>query len=217
MLNRFLLSVSIVAFLGLSHSAQGDILLSEVLFDAGGNDTGAEWVELYNSGPSAVDLSLFSLGHGGSDYTYGTYQLSGLLGAGAYGVVGGPISGVGNGDPVYLLEQEFSPSLQNAGAVADGVALFDVTAASITSTTIPIDVVIYGDGPNASNLIDETGNPGLVDVGDVGGGISIFFDGSGWNSGTPTPGTGSLSVPEPTSAAVLLGATCLAMIRRNRK
>lgn len=48
----------------------------------------------------------------------------------------------------------FSPDLQNTGSAGDGVALFDVPAASITGSTVPVDAVIYG--PNNNNgLIDE--------------------------------------------------------------
>lgn len=218
MCNRLFVSVSFVLCFGLSQFAQADILISEVLYDPAAGDAGNEWVELYNSGPAPIDLSSFSFGYGGSDYTYGTYQLSGVLPAGEYGVVGGPNSNATNGNPVFLLAQEFVPGIQNAGAVADGLALFDITAGLITSTTVPIDVVIYGNGPNGSNLIDETGNPGLVDVGDAGGGSSIFFDGSGWDIGTPTPGTGSFAgVPEPGTAIFLLGASGLLAVRRRRK
>ena len=42
--------------------AQGAVLLSEVLYNESGSDTGGEFYELYNSGSTAVDLSNWKIG-----------------------------------------------------------------------------------------------------------------------------------------------------------
>jgi hypothetical protein len=163
-------------------------VLAEVFYDPQGADDGAEWIVIYNRTASAVDLSNFSIGYGGSDYATNTAQLSGALAADECHVVGGPGSTVENGNPVYDQTLNFSPDLQNSGPAADGIALFDVPAASITVNTVPIDAVLYGEN-NTSNLIDETGSPGMPDIGDAASGQSIERTGlDTWiYNATPSP------------------------------
>ncbi len=171
------------------------LLLSEVFYDrAGGSDDGYEWVELYHSGTGTIDLSLFSLGNGGTSYTSSTVQLSGTIEPGEVFVVGGPTSDADNGNPIYDQTVDFSPDFQNSGSTGDGVALFNVPAVAITASTVPIDAVIYG--PNNDNgLIDETGSANPPEVGDAPGGSSIERTdlGGSWQiQGSPTPNTSPL-------------------------
>jgi hypothetical protein len=167
----------------------GSLVLSEVMYDPSGADAGFEWVELKNAGTQAIDLSTFSLGYGGGDYTDGTAQLAGTVAPGAAFVVGGPASDGSNGNPVYDLVLDFTPDLQNAGTVGDGLALFAVTADQITATTVPVDAVVYGPN-NDSGLIDETGIASAPDVGDAPAGSSIerLTAGGTWQiQAVPTP------------------------------
>ncbi|MEE8525598.1 MAG: lamin tail domain-containing protein [Thermoanaerobaculia bacterium] len=135
------------------------LILSEVFINPDGADDGFEWVEIYNSGSVAIDLSQFSLGNGGTSYTYSTVQLSGTLQPGATWVVGGPSTDASNGNPAYDQVLNFSPDFQNSGSTSagDGVALFNVPEAAITGSTVPIDAIIYG-ADNSNGLIDETGS-----------------------------------------------------------
>ncbi|BCX47823.1 endonuclease [Haloferula helveola] len=169
----------------------GQLILSEVYYDHVGSDNGYEWVEIANVGTTTVDLSTWSLGWGGSDYTYGTLQLSGTIAPGATFVVGGPISDPVNANPTYDLAIDFDPDIQNGGASADGIALFDVVAEDIKAASIPVDAVIYA-GTNTNNLLDETGNPGATDVADVTNGWSIQridLEGTWAQNEFPSPGT----------------------------
>ncbi len=175
------------------------LILSEVLYDAAGSDDGLEWIEIYNAGSSAVDLSGYSLGWGGSDYTYGVLQLSGTIQPGATFVVGGPTSSSSNGSPAYDQVANFSPDVQNSGSTADGVALFDVPAAQVTGSTVPIDAVVYG-GSNTNGLIDETGSANAPEVGDAPSGSSIErLDLAGtWHiQSAPTPNSTPFGGPAP--------------------
>lgn len=79
-------------FSGVSQANAG-LILSEVMYDPSSSDDGYEWVELFNNSANMIDLSDFSLGWGGSDYTYGTMQLGGSVASGDYFVIGGPSSG----------------------------------------------------------------------------------------------------------------------------
>lgn len=158
----------------------GDPQLAEIFYDAEGADDTAEWVKLHNPGPAPIDLSGYALGWGGTDYAYGTLQLSGTLAAGACVVVGAQPDGAAG------LAADFAPDLQNSGPTADGVALFAGDAAAIDATTVPIDVVLYGES-NDSGLLDESGAPGEVDVADAPPGSSLRRQGDGWVVGAPQP------------------------------
>jgi hypothetical protein len=195
------------------------LVISEVLYDPDGGDDKREWIELFNGTAGVIDLSEWSIGWGGSDYTYGTLQLTGTINPATYFVVGGPTSDLSNSSPSYSLAFDISPDLQNSGTIADGLALFHSLASSITKVTVPFFSVIYG-GVNSSNLIDHTGSVGAVDVGDAPTGQSIEFLGEAWiiNS-SPNPGSGSLStatVPVP-SALWLLGSGLLGLVGIKRK
>jgi hypothetical protein len=142
------------------------ILISEVYYDHPDQDSGYEWVKLYNGTTQHVILDGYSLGWGGTDYTYGTLDISGVIPSGGCFVIGGPISESDNGAPILGQAIDLDPDMQNSGSKADGVALFDIPASQITTTTIPIDAVVYG-GNNDSGLLGPDGGPASVHVGDV--------------------------------------------------
>ena len=146
------------------------LILAQVYYDHPSTDDGYEWVQLYNGSGDPIELSSYSLAYGGSDYTYGTLQLAGTIPPFSCFLVGGPMAVEGNGNPIYDQALDFSPDIQNGGTTADGVALFNIPASEVTASTVPIDVVIYGDS-NDNNLPDETGSSGAVDVGDCDAGI----------------------------------------------
>jgi endonuclease I len=167
----------------------GNLMLSEVFYDPTGSDNGREWVELYNGSSAAIDLSGYSLGNGGTDYTYSLVQLSGVVGAGQTFVVGGPTSASNNYNPTFNQVVNFNPDFQNSGSTADGVALFDVPAAQVTASTVPIDAVVYG-ANNSNGLIDETGAANAPEVGDAPSGSSLErtdLAGSWQIQGSPNP------------------------------
>jgi len=205
-----LIAIALAAWLAPAAAAAlptGGVWISEVMYNPNGGDNGREWVELYNASGADIDLSGYSLGWGGGDYTTGVLQLSGILAAGGYFVVGGPTSDVNNANPAYDQVANFAPDLQNPLLVSDGIALFDVPAASLTAATVPIHALIYGGLLNLSGLLDEQGNPGAIDVGLAPAGQSLEFDGAGWSAqASPSPGSGGLvaSLPEPGAAGLLL-------------
>ena len=54
----FLLIVCSVVIGGLMpHSAYASVIISEIMYDPQGTDTDHEWVELYNSGSDAVEIT----------------------------------------------------------------------------------------------------------------------------------------------------------------
>ncbi len=173
--------------LGGSGGGTGVVILSEVFYDPSGSDSGYEWVELYNAGTAAVDLSGYSLGNGGTSYIYSQVQLSGVIGPGQTFVVGGTFSSSKNHNPSFDLSLDFGPDFQNSGSTADGVALFDRPSSQVGASTVPIDAVIYG-GSNNNGLIDASGGAPSPLVGDAPSGSSIERIASGWRvQSAPTP------------------------------
>ncbi len=163
------------------------LILSEVYYDHPSTDDSYEWIEIYNGSGQAQDLSGYSIGNGGTDYTYLVVQLSGTIENGECFVIGGPLANDDNGNPTYDQSINFDPDLQNSGDTADGVALFNVPANQVTAATVPIDAVIYGT-TNTNNLLDESGSAGNVDVGDASATSSISRTSTGWEIlSSPTP------------------------------
>ena len=186
----------------------GDLILSEVLYDVSSGDDGWEWIELYNRGNTVIDLSNYSLGNGGTDYTYSTIQLSGTVQPGQTFVVGGPNSSSTNANPTFNQVFNPNPDFQNSGSTADGVALFDVQANQITGSTVPIDAVLYGSS-NSNGLIDETGSANAPEVGDASAGNSIErvdLAGNWQIQSNPTPNSVPFSAPTNTAPTATITA-----------
>lgn len=209
--------IIVLAPLSVSALPITSLVISEVMFNPSGADDQREWVEIYNGTGADIDLSGYSLGWGGGDYTTGTLQLSGVIGSGATFLTGGPLSDAGNGNPTFDQAVDFGPNLQNGGLFVDGVALFDTQATFITAATVPIDAVLYGIF-NVAGLIDETGSPGAVDyLGFGNAGSSIELTDSGWLSqAAPTPGVGPVLTPEPGIVISLGMGLALLALSRNR-
>lgn len=50
------------AVLALAAPARAGLLISEVVFNEAGSDTTGEWIEIYNTGPDAIDLTNYKIG-----------------------------------------------------------------------------------------------------------------------------------------------------------
>lgn len=165
------------------------VIIAEVYYNHTGGDDQFEWVKLYNGTGAAVDLAGYSLGWGGTDYSYGGLDLVGTINPGECFVVGGPNGNPASGFPVgpmFDQASDFNPDIQNSGATADGVALFDVAAAAVGPATVPIDAVIYGDA-NTNGLLDESGAAGPVHVGNAPAESSIRLQGDTTWAQNPAP------------------------------
>ncbi|RIL05724.1 MAG: hypothetical protein DCC71_09220 [Proteobacteria bacterium] len=212
------LAAAAAACLLLPPAARAQVALAEVLYDPAGSDDELEWIELVNEGETPVDLASWSLGWGGASWAGDRVALTGVIEPGQHFVVGGPRSAAENASPVLDLPLDFEADLQNSGATADGVALFDVPVAEVGAETLPVSVVVYG-GENTSGLFDETGAVASVDVGDAPGGSSIERGDDGvWRvQAAPTPGAPPQPVPEPARFVLAAAATAaLVGVRRAR-
>ena len=172
------------------------LVLDEVLYDVPGSDDGFEWIKLYNGTDQPIDLSGWSIGWGGNDYTWGVLQLEGIVPAGGCFLLGGPSASADNGNPVFDWAVNLEPDLQNSGSKADGIALFDVPASQVTSSTVPVDVVVYG-GSNANNLLGPDGQPSPVHVPDAPAGQSLLRETADTWTINPAPNSVACPVPLP--------------------
>jgi len=175
-----------------------DLRIVEVYYDHSGGDDLYEWVKIYNGTPGTVDLAGYSIGWGGTDYTYGTLALAGSLASGECFLVGGPNGNAASGFPGMVgFDQatDFDPDMQNSGPTADGIALFDVPAGMIGANTVPVHAVIYG-GANVSGLLDESGAAGNVDIGDLTDETSLRMNENATWSANPDP-TPTVCLPLP--------------------
>jgi len=211
-MHRSLRIASATLALGLvSHAARAgelfDVSIAEVFYDAVGADDQLEWIELANDGELPVDLGGMSLGWGGATYTSGRQALEGTIEPGGRFVVGGPLASEANASPRFDLAVDLESDLQNGGATADGVALFDVPAEELLPETIPVSVVLYGE-TNESGLLDPNGAIAKVDVADAPAGSSIERGSDGvWRvQPAPTPGAPPAPVSEPAALATAVAS-----------
>ncbi|NPA91638.1 MAG: hypothetical protein GXO55_09360, partial [Chloroflexi bacterium] len=135
----------------------GVVVINEVLYDESGGRSAAdndEFIELYNAGTEAVDLSGWRIGDG--DLLAGTQEsidetLSGILNPGAYAViwVGDPGSGKNAPGASVQIWLGLQTSLNNDG---DDIELFD-------ADNRLVDYVAYDRG----NAVDPPPIPGIWD------------------------------------------------------
>src|SRR4051794_16220147 len=124
--------------LALFSPAFAGLLINEVVYRTAGDD--AEWVEICNSGPDAVDLTGYVL-QGATGTTWSQVydaDLSGTVAVGDYLLIG-------SGAPVF--SAAFSPALGNVSSDTDGIRLVD-------GTGIVVDTLLYG-SPNTDGLVDD--------------------------------------------------------------
>ncbi len=137
-----------------------NVVINEVLYDPAGADTGYEWVEIYNAGEQAVNLSGWIIQKAGSQFelVYAFELFSG------YSIA--PHS-------YFLIGEEFVPNtdlttdlaFQNGGTATDGIRI-------VSFNSQHTDTVLY-DSPNSNNLPDDISSPGQYFAPDVSSGNSL--------------------------------------------
>jgi hypothetical protein len=202
------------------------LVISEIHFNPTGGDDDRQWIELYNGTGGAVNLSTYSLGWGRTSYATNVLQLAGIVPDGATWVVGGTTSDARNGFPVLNDPVELAANLGSGFNLfnTEGVGLFDVTAANITSILAPIHSVTYGWSFATTVLPGESGAPAVpvfrMDLdGNSPAGSSIeYMGGNAWRlRATPEPNAVHPSVPEPgTGGMVAIGLLLLRATRARR-
>ena len=167
-------------------------VINEVLTNPSGKDDGQEWVEIYNPGPGAVDLSGWKVEAGTS--TYGvkyTFAAGASVAAGDWVVVGE--SGVAGAD--FALAAGKLLGLGNASSSCDAVRL-------VNSGGGVVDTVVYG-STNSDGWLDDGGAAAtsFPPAPSEGSSLARAADGIDTNASgadftaapTPTPGAANVS------------------------
>jgi predicted ribosomally synthesized peptide with SipW-like signal peptide len=109
----------------------GRIVINEVLYNPLGADTGNEFIELYNSGGSSVNMSGWQMGTDSTYYSLPTFS----LGSDAFVIIHWDASGTNDSNNLY------TGSLTNLSNTAGSVFIFNNTTKN--SSTI-VDFLEYG-------------------------------------------------------------------------
>jgi hypothetical protein len=208
--------------------------VSEVLFNEVGSDTTGEWIEIYNTGPAAVDLSNYKLGDeeasGGTSLTEALYKFP----VGAV-IASHQVQVIAVSATRFNTVYGFMPTYETAGTEAGVPDLtvyttWDPDGGQINMSNTNDQAVIVGP---ADTVLDAAswGNTFAFDpaLGTTADGQSwmrknVFVDtdtADDWQLG---PGTevaaaqrstpGSVNVPEPATLVFALSAAALAFVRR---
>lgn len=114
-------TISAALIAGVSYTANAELLISEVLYDAPNSDATEEWVEIYNPDCKSVDLSNYVIRDNGS-----TFALSGTIAPDSYITIARNASGFTN---LYQKSADItgmSLSLSNSGDYVELVKGIDV-------------------------------------------------------------------------------------------
>jgi len=212
-----LLFVIILIFVPLFASTQTtpSILINELLYDPAGTDTGKEWIELYNTTNSEINLKGWKLEWGGTkidtySFTFPTTAPEPLIGAHQFVVVGDDSS-------LTSFVKSSTKSFYNASNRTDGIRLVDNEGKIV-------DVLLYG-SPNTYNLPDISGGIATSFAPAVSSGYSLARYPDGFISSgdsrdfvectnstfraanscpSPTPTTTASPTPTPTATAEIV-------------
>lgn len=213
-------AIALTALAGVASVANANIVISEVLGSTTGSDR--EYVEIYNDGGSAVDLTGWTIelwdsddGQiGGSDGMNGTVISAGMLGSGQTWTLGNALAeaeygmvfdqsiganSVENSSYTMILADSFGNAVFSA-FVTDGGA---GDTANRAGTAITADITVGPDGtflPAGYRLTSA----------------ALDWEFADFNLGSPNdPGVANYAVPAP-GALALLGLGGLAAGRRRR-
>ena len=120
---------------------QANVVINELCYDPVGDDSGFEWIELYNNGTGTIDLAGAKLLRAGSSWTEVLTLPSFLLRPGRYLLIGET--------QITSAVITASLSFQNGGSETDGVRY-------LTPDGSYTDTVLY-DSPNTYNLSGDEG------------------------------------------------------------
>ena len=172
--------VIVAAVLFLPFAASAQVVINEVMYNPDGNDTGREWIELYNVG--VTDVTMVA-GSGNGSWRMSDSSNHTLV---------NPASGVGRGSLTipaggYLIIAS-DPTQFISGEYAGGA--YSVIKSSISLNNISA----------TTSLIDGTGillNSFMYtnDMGGNGDGTSLQKNGGSWIAALPTPGAQNATTP----------------------
>jgi hypothetical protein len=173
--------VAVFLMLAIPASALAAVRFTEIMYDAPGADTGREWIEITNTGPSSVDLAGYKLFESGVNHNLTPVQGTTTLAAGASALITANAQKFLADYPAYTGAIFKSPfSLQNTSGSFE---LKDKTLSVIDSASYAAAMGAAGDG----NSLHVSGTPPA----------------GGWIPGAPNPGSDvpSVAIVKPAAAS----------------
>ena len=164
-------SIPILSLFLVPFPAYAQMVISEIMYDLDGSDSGREWVEVFNTGGTAIDLSAWKLYESETAHTI-------TLVAGGASVAGGGYAVIADNAGTFLADHpsfagplfDSAFSLNNVG---ETLGLRDATLADRDTISYSVDMGAADDG----NSLHRTS-----------------ASGSSLQAGTPNPGAGTLAV-----------------------
>ena len=148
------------------HFALAQIVISEIMYDLPvGSDSGREWIEVYNPGPAAVDLTKLRLFENGTNHKIAATGVS-VMQSSTYAVIADNATKFKTDWPGFsgqLFDSTFD--LGNAG---DSLELRDASSTVLDSATFTSTLGAGGDGnslnraPGTSEFSPRTPSPGAA-------------------------------------------------------
>jgi hypothetical protein len=209
-------------------SVQGALVISEVLYNEIGSDAGGEWIEIFNSGPSSIDLTGYKIGDEETKLATGTGEGMFAFPAGAM-IASGQVQIVAVSAAIFQSNYGFLPTYEVAAANPGVPDLTVYSAWDPDGTTInmsntndqalilgPLDEIVDAASWSGTFAFDPPLNADAEADGQSYERINPYVDAnaaSDWRLGNPSsPGT--TPVPEPATIASL--AIALTMAHRAR-
>jgi predicted extracellular nuclease len=218
-------AAAVIAALAGAGSADAALYISQI-YGGGGSANATvtyknDYIELYNSGTAAIDLSSYSVQYASATGNFGStnmHMLSGTIGANKYYLIQESVAALGGSPGTAGAELPVTANLQgklNLSGTAGKVAL--VNSATVVpgtgSTGGYVDLIGYGSSANFNNGKGAISNLSLTtavfqnDAGALTVGPTSLHAQSDYNS-TPTP------IP---AAAWLLGSGLLGLVGIRRR
>jgi len=154
----------LVLFFAPIFASASSVSINEIMYDAPGTDTGHEWIEIYNSSSSSVDVSTWKFFEEGSNHGLTSASGGASIPSGGFAII--------TSDPV-----KFSEDFPSYSGI-----LIDSSWSSFNN--VGESLALKDGGGSIVNQVDYVG--GSIAVGD---GNTLQLVSGSWVSGAPTPGS----------------------------